>query len=104
MLVVDIASSSRCISTFIKIVVVLTALFPGSTSAKADSAAEHFNKGKALYKEKRYDAALEELEAARKLAPEDDTILNWIGWIDLSQNRFTEARGPLEHAVKIRPN
>lgn len=69
----------------------------------ADTAKEHFSKAMAQYKENHLDAALDELEAARKLAPEDDTILNWIGWIDLSQKKYSEARIPLEHAVKIRP-
>ncbi len=72
-------------------------------AARADTVTEHFNKGMELYKAKRYDASIEELEAARKLAPENDTILNWLGWINLSQGKYSDARAPLEHAVKIKP-
>jgi len=85
----------------IAIVTLLSPLF--SITAAADTVTEHFNKGMEFYKAKHYDAAIDELEAARKLAPEDDTILNWIGWIDLSQGKYSEARGPLERAVKIKP-
>lgn len=78
-------------------------LFGGSAS-HADNAKTHFDKAMSLYKEKQNDAALQELDAARKLAPNDETILNWIGWINLAQGKYREAQEPLEHAVKEHPN
>jgi len=83
---------------------VILCLLVAATVAHADTAKERFGRAMAFYKEKHFDSALDELEAARKLAPEDDTILNWIGWINLSEGRFNEARGPLEHAIKVKPS
>lgn len=83
--------------------VLMTFLCGLLTPAHADTAKEHFDRAMAFYKEKHYEAALAELEVARKLAPEDDGILNWVGWIYLSEGQFSEARPPLEHAIKIRP-
>ena len=72
--------------------------------AAADTAAEHANKGITLYNEHRYDAAVQEFDAACKLSPEDYRFSNWIGWIYLSQLKYAEAKAPLERAAKLRPD
>ncbi len=82
---------------------ILAAAF-ATSPALADTAAEHANKGITLYNERRYEAAVQEFEAARKLSPDDYRFSNWIGWIYLSQLKFNEARSPLERAIKLRPD
>src|SRR5580700_6993586 len=59
--------------TALSVLAFLVFLMIVSTTAGADAVTEHFNKGMELYKAKRYDAAIEELESARRLSPENDT-------------------------------
>src|SRR5919108_3829549 len=52
---------------------------------------KHFNKGKALYDEKRYEEAERELEEAYLLRPRDLKVLNLLGLVYFKQDKFEKA-------------
>ncbi|HET7746637.1 MAG TPA: tetratricopeptide repeat protein, partial [Vicinamibacteria bacterium] len=51
----------------------------------------HFNKGKALYDERRYEAAERELEEAYLLRPRDQKVLNLLGLVYFKQEKYDKA-------------
>jgi uncharacterized protein (AIM24 family) len=51
----------------------------------------HFNKGKALYDERRYEDAERELEEAYLLRPRDQKVLNLLGLVYFKQEKFDKA-------------
>jgi tetratricopeptide (TPR) repeat protein/uncharacterized protein (AIM24 family) len=51
----------------------------------------HFNKGKDLYDEKRYEDAERELEEAYLLRPRDHKVLNLLGLVYFKQEKFEKA-------------
>src|SRR6266545_3585975 len=52
---------------------------------------KHFNKGKALYDEKRYEEAERELEEAYLLRPRDQKVLNLLGLVYFKQDKYEKA-------------
>src|SRR5690349_8162878 len=68
-----------------------------------DDAVAHFDQAAKLYKAGKMDAALAEFELARAASPKDPLIYNWIGFIKLIQEKYSEAVAPLEQAVKLNP-
>jgi uncharacterized protein (AIM24 family) len=52
---------------------------------------KHFNKGKALYDEKRYEEAERELEEAYLLRPRDQKELNLLGLVYFKQDKYEKA-------------
>ena len=52
---------------------------------------KHFNKGKALYEEKRFDEAEGELEEAYLLRPRDQNVLNLLGLVYFRQEKLDKA-------------
>ena len=51
----------------------------------------HFNKGKGLYEERRYDEAERELEEAYLLRPRDQKVLNLLGLVYFRQEKLEKA-------------
>ena len=51
----------------------------------------HFNKGKALYDEKRFEEAERELEEAYLLRPRDQKVLNLLGLVYFKQDKYEKA-------------
>ena len=51
----------------------------------------HFNKGKALYDERRFEEAERELEEAYLLRPRDQKVLNLLGLVYFKQEKFEKA-------------
>ncbi len=51
----------------------------------------HFNKGKGLYEERRYDEAERELEEAYLLRPRDQKVLNLLGLVYFRQEKLDKA-------------
>ncbi|HZT43992.1 MAG TPA: tetratricopeptide repeat protein [Chthonomonadaceae bacterium] len=70
----------------------------------ADEAKEHFDKAVALYKQNKLNEAQSEFALARKAKPNEPTILFWIGFIDLQQQKYADALEPLEQGVKLKPD
>ena len=52
---------------------------------------KHFNKGKALYDEKRHEEAERELEEAYLLRPRDQKVLNLLGLVYFKQEKYDKA-------------
>jgi Flp pilus assembly protein TadD/uncharacterized protein (AIM24 family) len=52
---------------------------------------KHFNKGKSLYEEKRFDEAEGELEEAYLLRPRDQNVLNLLGLVYFRQEKLEKA-------------
>jgi len=52
---------------------------------------KHFNKGKALYDEKRHEEAERELEEAYLLRPRDQKVLNLLGLVYFKQDKYDKA-------------
>jgi tetratricopeptide (TPR) repeat protein/uncharacterized protein (AIM24 family) len=52
---------------------------------------KHFNKGKALYEEKRFDESESELEEAYLLRPRDQNVLNLLGLVYFRQEKLDKA-------------
>jgi uncharacterized protein (AIM24 family) len=52
---------------------------------------KHFNKGKALYDEKRFEEAERELEEAYLLRPRDQKVLNLLGLVYFKQDKYDKA-------------
>jgi tetratricopeptide (TPR) repeat protein len=73
----------------------------GSAPACAQDVKDHFDRGVALYKDKKTAQALDEFLAAQKAAPEDPTVLYWVGFINLQLKHYTEAVEPLEKAISL---
>src|SRR3954465_1210485 len=51
----------------------------------------HFNKGKELYDQKRWDEAERELEEAYLLRPRDQKVLNLLGLVYFKQEKYEKA-------------
>src|SRR5512143_608474 len=51
----------------------------------------HFNKGKELYDQRRWDEAEIELEEAYLLRPRDQKVLNLLGLVYFKQDKFDKA-------------
>lgn len=79
------------------------AMLLSTISALAQQDQKHFDSAMRLYKERKTEDALNELQLALKEAPKDATILRWIGFIHLERQEFDQAREPLETAVMIEP-
>src|SRR5512145_38519 len=52
---------------------------------------KHFNKGKALYEEKRFEESEDELEEAYLLRPRDQNVLNLLGLVYFRQEKLEKA-------------
>jgi uncharacterized protein (AIM24 family) len=52
---------------------------------------KHFNKGKSLYDEKRFEEAERELEEAYLLRPRDQKVLNLLGLVYFKQDKYDKA-------------
>src|SRR5262245_16122723 len=52
---------------------------------------KHFNKGKALYDEKRFEESESELEEAYLLRPRDQNVLNLLGLVYFRQEKLEKA-------------
>lgn len=52
----------------------------------------------------RYREALELIEQAQKLVPDDPAILDSLGWVLFRMGRLTESVGYLKHALKLFPD
>ena len=51
----------------------------------------HFNKGQALYEERRFEEAERELEEAYLLRPRDQSVLNLLGLVYFKQEKLDKA-------------
>jgi tetratricopeptide (TPR) repeat protein len=96
-------AGSPCISGFGFVFAATLLLFMG-LSAHADGVKEHFDKGVALVKDHKLDAALEEFALVRQELPNDPATLSYIGLIHLSQQQYGEALEVLEKAVQLKPD
>ena len=90
-------------SPFFAVVCAVGILLAG-LPALADDAQIHFDKATVLYKEKKYDASLDEFNLARKASPQNANILFWIGFLNLQMQRYPDALEPLQEAIKIKPD
>jgi superkiller protein 3 len=73
-------------------------------SAYADDVKAHFDKGVALVKEHQMDGALDEFNQVRKELPDDPATLSYIGLIQLSRQKYSDALEVLERAVALKPD
>ena len=69
-----------------------------------ETAASHLNKGGSLFKERRYEEALKEFQAAAKLDPNSAVAANNVGFADYKLGNFDEAIRWTEKAKTIDPN
>ena len=67
------------------------------------SAATHLNRGDALFKEKRYQEALDEFLAAAKINPQNALAANNVGFIYSKLQRFDESIHWTKKAIEIDP-
>src|SRR5262245_45347638 len=65
---------------------------------------KHFNKGKALYEEKRFDEAEGELEEAYLLRPRDQNVLNLLGLVYFRQEKLEKAEEVYRKLAAESPN
>ena len=90
-------------SRFAVVPLVLVCFLCVPPPVRADDAQTHFDKATALYKAKKYEDALEEFTLARKAAPQNATVLFWIGFLNLQMQRYPDALEPLQEAIKLKP-
>ncbi|NNL65570.1 MAG: tetratricopeptide repeat protein [Myxococcales bacterium] len=62
-----------------------------------------FSLGKLQYEQRRYDAAIESLEAAAALRPHEDAVYYYMGRAWLEQGRTAEAVAAFERAAELAP-
>jgi tetratricopeptide (TPR) repeat protein len=72
-------------------------------SQSLTEAAVRIDRAVIAYEEKKYDAALAELQEALKLEPDNVEALYYQGLVYMSLNRNPEAQGSLEKAHSLRP-
>src|SRR5512135_3715027 len=95
---------TRALNAFLVLILCLSLTAPAlAGSGDPDDVVAHFNKGTALYRDGKSQEALDEFLAAQKLSPRDAVINNWVGFLYLVQEKYTDAIPPLQQAIKSRP-
>ncbi|MEW6368241.1 MAG: tetratricopeptide repeat protein [Acidobacteriota bacterium] len=64
----------------------------------------HRNKGKELFQRQKLEEALGELEAARRMRPEDEQVLNLLGMVYFRQNMLEDAKAVYEALIERNPS
>jgi tetratricopeptide (TPR) repeat protein len=79
------------------------ALAPLLLSAVAFGQGDSLQNGVALFQQQKYDAALEQFEAARRMRPADASLENFIGVTETKLGRIDAANNDYETSIRLNP-
>ena len=78
-------------------------LAPLALSLMAIGQADSLQRGLELFRQEKYEAALQQFEEARRLQPANASIDNFIGITETKLGRMDEANKSYENAIRIAP-
>lgn len=81
----------------------VVAVAPMPVLTPAEQAKRHGDRGMTLYREKRYDEALAEFQAAARLDPTDAQATNNVGFVHFRRGEYAEAVKWLEKTLALDP-
>ncbi|QSQ23363.1 polysaccharide deacetylase family protein [Pyxidicoccus parkwayensis] len=82
---------------------IAVAAAPVPSASPAEEARRRGDRGMALYREKRYEEALAEFQAAAKLDPRDAQAANNVGFVHFRKGEYPEAVKWLEKTLELDP-
>lgn len=83
---------------------VIVALGLGCAPARQDDSSDHYKKGVDLYKQGRYEKAIEAFKQAIRLNPDDADVYHVLGLVYAGLGRWQEAMESYKQALRLNPD